>query len=103
MIATAAAVQSDSSVAAVPTGIEVLRTRIEGSVVVIECAFSINLSALTLEQACASQGLCIPRSRHRASLIPTAGVRRLRCWESGARWSSTCEHHITPLPHHHLC
>ena len=32
------------------TGIEVLRTRIEGTVVVIECAFSINLTALTLEQ-----------------------------------------------------
>ena len=32
------------------TGIEVLRTRVDGSVVVIECAFSINLTALTLEQ-----------------------------------------------------
>ena len=32
------------------TGIEVLRTRIDGTVVVIECAFSINLTALTLEQ-----------------------------------------------------
>eukprot|EP00966_Prymnesium_polylepis_P181174 4196501-Prymnesium_polylepis.1 len=32
------------------TGIEVLRTRIDGSVVVIECAFSINLTALTLEE-----------------------------------------------------
>jgi len=32
------------------TGIEVLRTYIQGSVVVIECEFSINLSALTLEQ-----------------------------------------------------
>ena len=34
------------------TGIEVLDTRIDGSVVVIECAFSINLTALTLEQVC---------------------------------------------------
>eukprot|EP00966_Prymnesium_polylepis_P296699 6854237-Prymnesium_polylepis.3 len=32
------------------TGIEVLRTRTDGSIVVIECAFSINLTALTLEQ-----------------------------------------------------
>ena len=32
------------------TGIEVLDTRIDGTVVVIECAFSINLTALTLEQ-----------------------------------------------------
>ena len=32
------------------TGIEVLSTRIDGSVVVIECDFSINLTALTLEQ-----------------------------------------------------
>ena len=32
------------------TGIEVLRTRIEGSVVVIECDFNINLTALTLEE-----------------------------------------------------
>ena len=32
------------------TGIEVLRVRIEGSVVVIECGLSINLSSLTLEQ-----------------------------------------------------
>ena len=32
------------------TGIEVLRTRTDSSVVVIECAFSINLNALTLEQ-----------------------------------------------------
>ena len=32
------------------TGIEVQRTRIDGSVVVIECAFSVNLTALTLEQ-----------------------------------------------------
>jgi len=32
------------------TGIEVLRTRIDGSVVVIECSFSINLTALTIEQ-----------------------------------------------------
>ena len=32
------------------TGIEVLHTRIDGSVVVIECSFSINLTALTLEQ-----------------------------------------------------
>ena len=72
------------------TGIEVLGTRIEGSVVVIECAFSINLSALTLEQArlstaCASLALC-----NRARLVPTAGARRLRCWASGARWLRTC-------------
>ena len=33
------------------TGIEVLGSRIEGSVVVIACDFSINLMALTLEQA----------------------------------------------------
>ena len=32
------------------TGIEVLGTRIDGSVVVIICDFSINLTALTLEQ-----------------------------------------------------
>ena len=32
------------------TGIEVLRTRVEGSVVVIECIVSINLTALTIEQ-----------------------------------------------------
>ena len=32
------------------TGIEVLGSRIDGTVVVIECAFSINLTALTLEQ-----------------------------------------------------
>eukprot|EP00966_Prymnesium_polylepis_P203898 4723557-Prymnesium_polylepis.2 len=32
------------------TGIEVMRTRTDSSVVVIECAFSINLNALTLEQ-----------------------------------------------------
>ena len=32
------------------TGIEVLRTRVDGSVVVIECSFSINLTALTIEQ-----------------------------------------------------
>ena len=32
------------------TGIEVLGTRVDGGVVVIECAFSINLTALTLEQ-----------------------------------------------------
>ena len=32
------------------TGIEVLGTRIDGSLVVVECAFSINLSALTLEE-----------------------------------------------------
>ena len=32
------------------TGIEVLNTHIDVSVVVIECAFSVNLSALTLEQ-----------------------------------------------------
>ena len=32
------------------TGLEVLGKRVEGSVVVIECAFSVNLSALTLDQ-----------------------------------------------------
>ena len=32
------------------TGIEVLSTRIEGSVVVVVCAFSVNLTALTIEQ-----------------------------------------------------
>ena len=32
------------------TGIEVLGSRIDGTVVVIECALSINLTALTLEQ-----------------------------------------------------
>ena len=32
------------------TGIEVLNKRIDVSLVVIECAFSVNLSALTLEQ-----------------------------------------------------
>ena len=32
------------------TGIEVLNTHIDVSLVVIECAFSVNLSALTLEQ-----------------------------------------------------
>ena len=32
------------------TGIEVLRTRVDGSVVVIECSFSINLTDLTIEQ-----------------------------------------------------
>ena len=32
------------------TGIEVLGTRIDGSVVVIICDFSVNLTALTLEQ-----------------------------------------------------
>jgi hypothetical protein len=36
------------------TGIEVLSTRIDSSVVVIECTFSINLTALTLEQVIAS-------------------------------------------------
>ena len=46
------------------TGIEVLRTRIDGSVVVIECAFSINLTALTLEQACVSAST-LPTDRSR--------------------------------------
>ena len=32
------------------TGIEVLNVRVDGSVIIIECAFSINLTALTLEQ-----------------------------------------------------
>ena len=32
------------------TGIEVLRTRIDGTVAVIECSFSVNLNALTIEQ-----------------------------------------------------
>ena len=32
------------------TGIEVLGTRIDGTVVVIECSFSVNLMALTIEQ-----------------------------------------------------
>ena len=32
------------------TGIEVLGTRIDGSIVVIVCDFSINLTALTLEE-----------------------------------------------------
>ena len=32
------------------TGIEVVDTRVDGTVVVIECAFSINLTAMTLEQ-----------------------------------------------------
>ena len=32
------------------SSVQVLRTRIDGSVVVIECSFSINLTALTLEQ-----------------------------------------------------
>ena len=32
------------------TGIEVLGTRIDGSVLVVECTFSVNLTALTLEQ-----------------------------------------------------
>ena len=33
------------------TGLEVLGKRVEGSMVVIECAFSVNLMSLTLEQA----------------------------------------------------
>ena len=33
------------------TGIEVLRTRIDGAVLVIEARLSINLNALTIEQA----------------------------------------------------
>ena len=32
------------------TGIEVLGVRVEASVIIVECAFSINLTALTLEQ-----------------------------------------------------
>ena len=32
------------------TGLEVLSTRVEGSLVVVECGFSVNLAALTLEQ-----------------------------------------------------
>ena len=32
------------------TGIEVLNVRVDGSVIIIECAFSINLTALTLDQ-----------------------------------------------------
>ena len=58
------------------TGIEVLCTRVDGSVVVIECAFSVNLTALTLEQVLSKRRKVVEdmceqlaiRARHAAQL-----------------------------------
>ena len=64
------------------TGIEVLRTRIEGSAVIIECALSINLTALTLEQVLGK------RQKLVADMCDQLALKARRAAERDAAWAA---------------
>ena len=64
------------------TGIEVLNTRIEGSAVVIECALSINLTALTLEQVLGK------RQKLVADMCEQLALKARRAVEKDAAWAA---------------
>lgn len=69
-------------------GIEVLRTRCDGTLVIVECTFSINLSALTLEQVLSKRKKA--RGHGGTDALPLSAFSLTSVEFRLHRWCSTC-------------